>query len=61
MNAPSVAAILAEVEQSLTQALALLDAHGVGTAAAPYIDLGLSYVRDERIRADDASAARSMG
>ena len=59
MTAPSVTAILAEVEQHLTQALALLDEHGAGTAAAPYIDLGLSYIRDERLGVRDGS--RSAG
>lgn len=61
MNAPSVAAILAEVEQQLAHALALLDEHGVGTAAAPYIDLGLSYIRDERSGFAHLSSGRSAG
>lgn len=47
MNAPSGAAILREVEDHLANALALLDAHALGNAAAPHIDLGLNFIREE--------------
>ena len=62
MNAPSAAAILRDVENHLTTALALLDSHALGTVAAPHIDLALNYISDERVGLNaDSPVARSAG
>jgi hypothetical protein len=59
MHAPDVAIILSEVETHLAQALALIDQHQLGVAAAPHIDLGLHFIRGERAEFNLPLAARS--
>lgn len=48
------AAALREIETLLTRALAVADEHDVATAAAPFVDLALTKLRDE---IDQTSAA----
>jgi hypothetical protein len=62
MDAQSVAtAILDEVEDHLVKALALLDAHGLGKAAAPHIDLGLHHIHTQLAGLALVDPARSAG
>lgn len=53
MASDEIRAARAEALGLLHRALALMDRHGFGVAAAPHVDLGAHLLGVERERADD--------